>query len=416
MGHQVTVVSSSPLGDIIRNREATGRVAKWAVELSPYGIKYEPRTAIKSQVLPDFVADWTEMQQPAPVYEMGRWSLYFDGSKMYEGSGAGVVLISPSGDKMCYVLQIHFTCTNNVAEYEALLHGLRVAKEMGVSRIMCYGDSDLVVQQTMGTWDANDPNMAAYRRLIDQVGGHFAGLEMEHIDRRKNMAADELSRFGSKRTDPIPPGIFLDHIYCPSIKPPKESELGIPLTPDAIAVAVISESPDWREPFIRFLTTKELPDDERSARQIVRRSKAYTIINNELYKRSPSGVFLRCIEPQEGQRILADIHGGDCRHHAGARSLVAKALRHSFFWTTAHHDANDIVRKCVGCQMYARQEHLPATALKTIPLTWPFAVWGLDMVGPFKKARGGLTHLLIAVDKFTKWVEAKPIKKLHGAI
>ena len=118
---------------------------------------------------------------------------------MYEGSGAGVILTSPQGDKMRYVLQIHFTCTNNVAEYEALLHGLRVAKEMGVSRIKCYGDSDLVVQQTMGTWDANDPNMAAYRRLVDQVGGHFAGMELEHVDRRKNEAADALSRFGSRR-------------------------------------------------------------------------------------------------------------------------------------------------------------------------------------------------------------------------
>ena len=92
-----------------------------------------------------------ETHLPTSTYEAGRWTLFFDGSKMYEGSGAGVVLTSPQGDKMRYVPQIHFTCTNNVAEYEALLHGLRVAKEMGVSCIKCYGDSDLVIQQTMGT-------------------------------------------------------------------------------------------------------------------------------------------------------------------------------------------------------------------------------------------------------------------------
>ena len=65
--------------------------------------------------------------------------------------------------------------------------------------------------------------------------------------------------------------------------------------------------------------------------------------------------------------------------------------------------------------MYARQPHVPATELKTIPITWPFAVWGLDMVGPLRTASRGFTHLLVAVDKFTKWVEAKPIRKLDGA-
>ena len=146
----------------------------------------------------------------------------------------------------------------------------------------------------------------------------------------------------------------------------------------------------------------------------MRRASAYAIINNELYKRSTSGVFIRCVKPEEGRRILHEIHSGDCGHHVGARNLVAKAFRHGFFWLSAHQDAVDIVRRCIGCQKYARQDHLPAAALKTIPLTWPFAVWGIDMVGKFKTARGGMTHLLVAVDKFTKWVEVEPIKKLDG--
>jgi transposase InsO family protein len=94
---------------------------------------------------------------------------------------------------------------------------------------------------------------------------------------------------------------------------------------------------------------------------------------------------------------------------------VAKAFRHGFFWLTALEDAKRIVDTCPGCQRFSRLKHTPSTALKTIPITWPFAVWGLDMVGPFKTARGGMTHLLVAVDKFTKWIEAKPIKKLDGA-
>ena len=98
-----------------------------------------------------------------------------------------------------------------------------------------------------------------------------------------------------------------------------------------------------------------------------------------------------------------------------AKALVAKAFRRGFFWLTAKEDAANIVKTCEGCQRYAKQAHLPAQELRTIPITWPFALWGLDMVGPFKTARAGLTHLLVAVDKFTKWVEAKPIKKLDGA-
>ena len=77
-------------------------------------------------------------------------------------------------------------------------------------------------------------------------------------------------------------------------------------------------------------------------------------------------------------------------------------------------DAEQLVLKCEGCQRFGKRTRQPVSALRTIPITWPFAVWGLDMVGPFKTARGGMTHLLVAIDKFTKWIEARPIKKLDG--
>lgn len=107
--------------------------------------------------------------------------------------------------------------------------------------------------------------------------------------------------------------------------------------------------------------------------------------------------------------ILNDIHAGDCGHHAGSRSLVSKASTHGFYWLTTHADAEEIVRRCDGCQKFGHQMHVPAQELRTIPITWPFAVWGLDMVGPFKMSSTKKTHLLVAVDKFTKWVEAEPI-------
>ena len=121
LGHPITVVNSAPLGDIIQNREATGRVAKWAIELAPHGLKYMPRTGIKSQAVVDFINDWTELQMPEEKPDNTYWTIHFDGSRQLEGSGAGVVLASSQGHKFCYVLRLMLPYTNNATEYEALL-------------------------------------------------------------------------------------------------------------------------------------------------------------------------------------------------------------------------------------------------------------------------------------------------------
>ena len=136
-------------------------------------------------------------------------------------------MTSLRGDKFSYVLRLMFPCTNNATEYEALLHGLRVAKEMNLSRVRCFGDSDLVAQQVSGTWDSKDPLMAPYRREVDIVAGHFKGYQVEHIDRRKNEAVDALSRLGSQRK-PVPPNTFLDVLHNPSVQLPTEEDLAIP--------------------------------------------------------------------------------------------------------------------------------------------------------------------------------------------
>ena len=172
--------------------------------------------------------------------------------------------------------------------------------------------------------------------------------------------------------------------------------------------------PAWAQPIMSFMLDGRLPSNEVSARQIQRRSKSFTIINRELYKRSVTTVLQRCVEPEEGEKILRDIHQGECGHHASSRAIVAKAFRYGFYWPSALQQAEDIVRKCEGCQRFANKIHMPASALKTIPITWPFAVWCLDMVGPFKPSRGNMTHILVMVDKFTKWIEVKPIRKCDG--
>jgi len=133
--HPISVVSSFPLGEVIQNREANGRIAKWAIELMGDGITYEPRKAIKSQVLADFVAEWTGTQLPPSQIQSECWTLYFNGSLMKTRAGAGLVFISPLRVRMRYAIRLHFPASNNVAEYEALVNGLHIPIELGIKRL-----------------------------------------------------------------------------------------------------------------------------------------------------------------------------------------------------------------------------------------------------------------------------------------
>ncbi|XP_044374640.1 uncharacterized protein, partial [Triticum aestivum] len=142
-----------------------------------------------------------------------------------------------------------------------------------------------------------------------------------------------------------------------------------------VSVMTVVEAPSWAQPILNFLVSRELPANEILARQVQHRVAAYTIVNRELVRHSVTGVFQRCVEPKKGMSILRDIHQGECGHHAASRSLIAKDFGR-LLWTTALDDAKELVKKCKGCQHFSSKQHLPASALKTIPLTWLFAVWG----------------------------------------
>jgi hypothetical protein len=142
------------------------------------------------------------------------------------------------------------------------------------------------------------------------------------------------------------------------------------------------EDPDWRFPILEWLVEGKLPPDQTEARRIARRAKAFVLIDDELYKRGAAVILMRCILRDQGRELLQEIHADTCDHHAGPRTLVGKAFQQGFYWPAAVADSKNIVRRCEGCQFYARQTQLPVQALQTIPTTWPFAVWNLDMVGP----------------------------------
>ena len=163
---------------------------------------------------------------------------------------------------------------------------------------------------------------------------------------------------------------------------------------------------DWRMPYLDYLLCGMLPMDKMEAQRLAHHAKSFILIEGKLYKRSHIGILQHCISIEQGKQLLSDIHGGVCGHHIAPRTLVRNAFRQGFYWSTTVVDAEQIVRTYEGCQYYARQTHLQAQALQRIPITWPFMVYGLDLVEPLKRVPEGYTHLLVAIDKLTKWIEA----------
>jgi ribonuclease HI len=426
--HPMTVVSSFPLGEIIQCREASGRIAKWAVELMGDTISFAPRKAIKSQVLADFVAEWVDTQLPTTLIQPKLWTMYFDGSLMKTGAGAGLLFISPLGKHLRYVLRLHFPASNNVAEYEALVNGLRITVELGVRCLDACGDSQLVIDQVMKNYRCHDRKMEAYYDEVWRLEDKFYGLELNHIARWYNETADELAKIASGRTT-VPLDVFSRDIHQPSVKiddtPEPEEASAQPEVPSATegeALRVegerngVAPNQNWQTPYLQYLHRGELPLDKAEARWLARRAKSFVLLGDEkgVYHRSPSGILQRCISVAEGQELLQEIHSGACGHHAAPRALMGNAFRQGFYWPTMVADATRIVRSCQGCQFYARQTHLPAQALQTISITWSFAVWGLDLVGPLQKAPGGFSHLLVTIDKFSKWIEVRPLTSIRS--
>jgi ribonuclease HI len=368
--HPVTVVSSFPLGEIVQSREASGRIAKWAAELMGETLSFAPRKAIKSQVLADFLAEWTDTQLPTAPIQPELWTMYFDGSLMKTGAGAGLLFISPLGEHVRYVLRLHFPASNNVAEYEAPVNGLHIAVELGVRRLDARGDSQLVIDQVMKNSHCRDRKMEAYCDEVRRLEDKFYGLELNHVAQRYNETADELAKIASGRTT-VPPNIFSKDIYQPFVQIDDAPEPEVPATAEGEALRVEEERngvtpvPKWQTPYLEYLLRGELPLDKAEARRLAQRAKSFVLLGDEkeLYHCSPSGILQRCISIAQGQELLQEIHSRACGHHAAPRALVGNTFRQGFYWPTVVADTTRIVRSRRGCQFYVRQTHLPAQAL-----------------------------------------------------
>jgi hypothetical protein len=193
--------------------------------------------------------------------------------------------------------------SNNEAEYEALRHGMKMAKACGATRLKIFGDSNLVVQQVMNHCDIVSDNMTVYRNLYYYLEGTFDGCEVSHISRASNEEADNLANIGSQCL-PIPPGVFWEEIVKRSIKDNKTlspgepsqhvtagsgaSKLGTESTAEPEEVMMIVET--WMQPYLAYMMNKTLPKDTVETRRIIRRSKAFVVLQGKLYKKSITGV------------------------------------------------------------------------------------------------------------------------------
>jgi ribonuclease HI len=205
--HKVIVVTGFPIGDILQNKEAIRRIAKWACELGAHDIEFRLRTTVKTQALVDFVSEWTEQQVPDNPEATEVWRMYFDGLLKLQGAGAGILFIAPGGEQLKYAFQLLFPASNNATEYETLIHRLSIGISLGINRLMVYGDSLVVISQINEDWDCSTNSMGKYCTVIRKLEDKFDGLEFHHVERDRN-AADALSKLGSSRAQ-VPPRVFV---------------------------------------------------------------------------------------------------------------------------------------------------------------------------------------------------------------
>jgi ribonuclease HI len=193
--YHIIVPSSQPLKDIMRNREATGRIGKWAAELNEFTNDYVHRSSIQSLALADFIADWTPGAHEEEVNkDVEAWTVFCDGSWGTFGAGAAVVLVAPLKVKTCYATKLHFSCTNNIAEYEALLLGLRKLRAMGIRRAILKTDSQVISGHVDKGSKARDPKLERYLDTVRRLEASFEGFSVKNIPRSENEHADLLAK------------------------------------------------------------------------------------------------------------------------------------------------------------------------------------------------------------------------------
>jgi len=409
-----------PLKYIFQKPMPTGRLAKWQILLTEFDIIYVTRTAMKAQALADHLAEnpVDEEYEPLKTYfpdeetmhideveriEKPGWKLFFDGAANMKGVGIGAVIISETGHHYPVTAQLRFYCTNNMAEYEACILGLRLAADMGIREILVMGDSDLLVHQIQGEWETRDLKLIPYRQCLHDLCQRFQSVEFQHIPRIHNEVADALATLASMLhhpdkayVDPIHIQVHDQHAYCNMVEEEFDGE-------------------PWFHDIKEYIRMGIYPaqatgDQKRTIRRL---ANGFFLSGGVLYKRTPDLGLLRCIDARQATAVMSEVHSGVCGPHMSGYVLAKKILRAGYYWLTMERDCISFVRKCHQCQIHGDLIHSPPSELHTMSAPWPFVAWGMDVIGPIEPAASnGHRFILVAIDYFTKWVEAKTFKSV----
>nr|KYP66897.1 Transposon Ty3-I Gag-Pol polyprotein [Cajanus cajan] len=393
--HQIVLKTDYPIKKILRKPDLAGRMTAWSIELSEYGIKYESQGALKAQCLTDFIAELT----PSGFSEDPSWILHVDGSSNTKGSGAGIILEGPNDMMLELAIKFDFRATNNQEEYEALLAGLRLAKDVGIKRLRCCTDSKLITEQVGESYQTKEPQLQRYNLMVSHLTSSFDHFQIEHIPRAQNVRADLLSKLASTKRPGQHKTIIQETISIPSYD----------------SVAILANTPgqsSWMTSIWQYLAVGTLPSNKVEASKIKAKACHFTIEAGELFKRGFSIPLLKCLDPDQAEYVMSEIHRGIYGMHSRARSMAARVVRAGYYWPTMRSDCKAFVQKCEACQKFRNLHQLPATALHSMQSAWPFAWWGMDILGPFPIAKGQLKFLIVGIDYFTKWIEAEPLVRI----
>ncbi|XP_075651868.1 uncharacterized protein LOC142622298 [Castanea sativa] len=217
--HTVYVLTEYPLQSLLKRSKFMSRIAKWRTRLSSFDIRYRSRSLVKGQVLADFVAEFftrkeTEVVCHAKVHS---WKVFVDGASNAIGAGAGIVIITPKGLRLEYSFRLGFRASNNEAEYEALLAELKVVLDLGAREVEIYSDSQLVVNQVQGSFEARDPWTMEYLQLVKRIMNRFLKTKVFQVAGRENRHTDSLATLASSLTEKVPRLIKMKLVAKPSI-------------------------------------------------------------------------------------------------------------------------------------------------------------------------------------------------------
>ncbi|XP_022874004.1 uncharacterized protein LOC111392843 [Olea europaea var. sylvestris] len=273
--HSIQVLTNFPLKQVMQKIDASGRLLKWAIELSEFDLTFRPKHAIKGHALADFMVEFTKVPEMEAIMEPAEpptLKLFVDGSSGEAGAGAGIVLESPEGHMLNCTVRFDFKASNNAAEYEANLAGLRLAKEMRVKKLLASSDSQLIVNQVNGNFAAKDGNMLAYLKLVLNIIPHFERFKLTQVPRLENAHADALSKLASSMDSELLNIIPIEHLSKPS-------------TSEGEEVLWIEGTPLWMQPIIAYLKEQTLPASRGEARKLKRRAAHFVLQEDTLYKR-----------------------------------------------------------------------------------------------------------------------------------